>query len=164
VASKVLTVSVVAISLAVLVLLGFGTTKKDEADAAAARHIALNWTGAELADAPRRDGDGWEVDIRRANGSLVEVTLGPELELRELDEEAGPGDSLAHDEITGERRKRAIAATRPEAGSGQVRSVELERDGTIEVDVVRSNRTVVEVELDDELRVKDIDEEDIGDE
>jgi hypothetical protein len=45
-----------------------------------------------------------------------------------------------------------------------VRSVELERDGTIEVNVVRSNRRIVEVELDEQLRVKDIDEEDIGDE
>jgi hypothetical protein len=163
-APKVLTLAVVAISVAVLVFLTSGTTKEDEADAAAARQVALNWTGAELADAPRRDGDGWEVDVRRADGSLVEVTLGPALELRELDEELGRGETRAHDEVTGALRERAIAAARPEAGPGQVRTVELERDGTIEVDVVRSNRTVVEVELNEQLRVKDIDEEDIGDE
>ncbi len=163
-ASKVLTVAVVAISLAILVLVAFGTPKENEADAAAARRVALNWTGAELTDAPRRDGDGWEVDVRRADGSLVEVTLGPALELRELDEELGRGETLAHDEVTGALRERAIAAARSEAGPGQVRSVELERDGTIEVNVVRSNRRIVEVELDEQLRVKDIDEEDIGDE
>jgi hypothetical protein len=163
-ASKVLTMAFVAISVAVLVLVAFGNTKEDEADAAAARQVALKWTDAELADAPRRDGDGWEIDVRRADGSLVEVTLGPALELHELDEELGRGGTLAHDEVSGALRGRAIAAARPEAGTGQVRSVELERDGTIEVNVVRSNRTVVEVELDEQLRVKDIDEEDIGDE
>jgi hypothetical protein len=164
VASKVLTVAVVATALAVLALVAFRDTNEDEADAAAARQVALNWTGAELADAPRRDSDGWEIDVRRADGSLVEVTLGPALELRELDEELGRGETRAHDEVTGALRERAIAAARPEAGPGQVRSVELERDGTIEVDVVRSNRRIVEVELDEQLGVKDIDEEDIGDE
>ncbi|HEU0023326.1 MAG TPA: hypothetical protein VFQ12_01755 [Thermoleophilaceae bacterium] len=161
---RVLTAAVVALSLAGLVLVAFGSTSENEADAAAAQRVALNWTGAELADAPRRAGDDWEVDVRRADGSLVEVTLGPALELRELDEELGRGGTPAHDEVTGALRERAIAAARPEAGPGQVRSVELERDGTIEVDVVRSNRTVIEVELDEQLRVKDIDEEDIGDE
>jgi hypothetical protein len=163
-AMKVLTVALVAISLVVLVVLAFGNTKEDEPDAAAARQVALNWTGAELAEAPRRDGDDWEVDVRRADGSLVEVTLGSALELRELDEEFGRGETLAHDELTGALRERAIAAARPEAGTGQVRSVELERDGTIEVNVVRTNRKVAEVELDEQLRVTDIDEEDIGDE
>jgi hypothetical protein len=163
-ASKVLTVALVAISLAMLALVAFGNTNGDEPDAAAARQVALSWTGAELADTPRPDGDGWEVDVPRADGSLVEVTLGPALELRELDEELGRGETPAHDEVTGAMRERAIAAARPEAGPGQVRTVELERDGTIEVDVVRSSRTVVEVELDEQLRVKDIDEEDIGDE
>jgi hypothetical protein len=163
-ASKVLTVAIIAMSLAVLVLLAVGTTKKNEADASAARQVALDWTESERADAPRRDGDGWEVDVRRADGSLVEVTLGPALELRELDEELGRGETLAHDEVTGALRERAIAAARSEAGPGPVRSVELERDGTIEVNVARSNRRIVEVELDEHLRVKDIDEEEIGDE
>jgi hypothetical protein len=45
-----------------------------------------------------------------------------------------------------------------------VRSVEREDDGKIEVDVVTSDRTVLEVELDRRLRVRDVDEEDIGDE
>jgi hypothetical protein len=161
---RVLTLAVVALSLGGLALVAFGSTRKDEADAAAAQRVALNWAGAELADAPRRDGDRWEVDVRRADGSLVEVTLGPALELRELDEERGRGETRAHDELTGALRERAIAAARPEAGRGRVRSVELERDRTIEVNVVRSNRTVIEVELDERLRVKDVDQEDIGDE
>jgi hypothetical protein len=161
---NVLTVAVVAISVTVVVLMAFGTPKEYEANAEEARQVALNWTGAELTDGPRRDGDGWEVDVRRADGSLVEVNLGPALELREFDEELGRGGTLAHDEVTGALRERAIAAARSEAGPGQVRSVELERDGTIEVNVVQSNRRIVEVELDKQLRVKDIDEEDIGDE
>jgi hypothetical protein len=161
---RVLTVAVVALSLAGLVLVAFGSTQKHRADAAAAQRVALNWTGSELADAPRRDGDGWEIDVRRADGSLVEVTLGPALELRELDEELGRGETLAHDELTGALRARAIAAARSDARPGQVRSVELEHDGTIEVNVVRSSRRILEVELDKQLRVTDADEEDIGDE
>ncbi|MGH2745694.1 MAG: hypothetical protein ACRDLY_19170 [Thermoleophilaceae bacterium] len=38
----------------------------------------------------RRDGDGWEVDVVRPDGSLVEVTIGDQLELKALDEELGP--------------------------------------------------------------------------
>jgi hypothetical protein len=45
-----------------------------------------------------------------------------------------------------------------------VRSVERERDGSIEVDVVRPDRTVAEVELDRYLRVTGVDREEIGDE
>jgi hypothetical protein len=45
-----------------------------------------------------------------------------------------------------------------------VRSVEREDDRTIEVDVVTSDRNVLEVELDPRLRVRDVDEEEIADE
>jgi len=114
--------SITAISLlafACLAFLAFGA-RGDEPDAAAARQAALVWTEAELADAPRWNGDEWEVDVRRANGSLVEVTLGRDLELRELDEELGPGGAPAHDELTRPLRERAIAAARSESGPGRV--------------------------------------------
>jgi hypothetical protein len=156
--------AVLAGALGVLALLAFGLGVRDEADAAAAQQAALDWTGATLTDAPRRDGDGWEVDVRRADGSLVEVTLGPRLELRELDEELGPGAAAAPDELTGRLRERAIAAARPRGGPGPVRSVESERDGSFEVDIVRPDETVIEVELDRHLRVADLDREEIGDE
>jgi hypothetical protein len=155
--------AVLAGALGVLALLAFGAGAGDEAGAAAAQRAALDWTGAERTDAPRRDGDVWEVDVRRADGSLVEVTLGPRLELRELDEELGAGGAPAPDEVTGELRERAIAAARPEGGPGPVRSVERENDGSFEVDIVRQ-RTVIEVELDRHLRVLDVDREEIGDE
>jgi hypothetical protein len=66
--------------------------------------------------------------------------------------------------VVGAARERAIAAARQASGPGPVRSVEREDDGKIEVDVVTSDRTVLEVELDRRLRVRDVDEEDIGDE
>jgi hypothetical protein len=150
-------------AFAVLAFLAFGTPR-DEPDAAAAQQAALQWTEAELAERPRRDGDQWEVDVRRADGSLVEVTLGRSLELRELDEELGPAGAPPHDEVTGALRERAIAAARATAGRGPVRSVERERNGAIEVDFRRPSRIILEVELDQRLRVIDIDLEEIGDE
>jgi hypothetical protein len=159
-----LPLSVITVIVAAALLLAVATGRVTEPDAASAQRVALQWSGAELADAPRRDGDGWEVDVRRADGSLVEIKLGPRLELRELDEERSAGGAAAHDEVTGLLRTRAIDAARAVSGPGTARSVERERDGSIEVDVVAKDRSIVEVELDSELRVTDIDEEDLYDE
>lgn len=154
---------VTAMAVAVLAFLAFGA-RAEEPDADAARLVALHWTQAERADPPRRDGELWEVDVRRPDGSLVEVTLGRDLELHELDEELGPGGSLPWDELTGALRERAIAAARPAGGPGAVLGVERERDGTIEVDFVLPDRTVLEVDLDAQLNVTGSDREELGDE
>ena len=151
--------------IAVLILVVLATGGEDEPDAASARQAALRWTGVGLTDAPRRTGDGWEVDVRRSDGSLVEVEFGTKVELREFDEERGAGGSPAHDEVTGDVRERAIETARTVSGPGSVRSVEREHDGSIEVNVAAPDQTtIVEVELDRQLRVTDVDEEDIGDE
>jgi hypothetical protein len=154
------------ITLTVAALIGIGLAVRDpsEPDAAAAHRVALQWTAAERADVPRRVAEGWEIDVRRADGSLVEITLGPDLELRELDEERGTGGTAAHDEVMGALRTRAVAAARAVAGPGPLRGVERERDGSIEVDVLARDGTVVEVELDGRLGVADVDREDVGDE
>lgn len=160
-----------AVVLAVLVvvagflaLLAFVGGEPPGPDAAAARAVALNWTEAKRADRPRRVEEGWEVDVRREDGSLVEVSLDRSLRLRELDEELGRGGTPAHDAVVDAGRRRAIAAARHRSGGGWVRSVEREADGTIEVDFVTHEHTVIEVELDQRLRVKDVDEEELGDE
>jgi hypothetical protein len=131
------------------------------ADAAAA---ALMWVGAGETQPPRREGDDWEVDVRRADGSLVEVTLGPDLALRQFDEERGPADSAAPDDLVGPRRAQAVAAALRAAGRGDIRYVERERDGTIEIGVLRADRTALEVELDRQLRVTDVDDDTVADE
>jgi hypothetical protein len=92
------------------------------------------------------------------------VALDDSLQLLEFDEELGPRGTPAHDQVVGAARERAIAAARPSSGPGPVRSVEREDDRTIEVDVVTSDRNVLEVELDPRLRVRDVDEEEIADE
>jgi hypothetical protein len=92
------------------------------------------------------------------------VTLGRGLALYELDEEQGPGATRPHDEITGSLRKRAIATARREASDGVVRSVERERDGSIEVDFVTSDENILEVELDSHLRITEVDSEELADE
>ena len=101
----------ITVAVAVMLLVAAATNGASEPDAASARQVALQWTGVELADAPRRDGDGWEVDVRRADGSLVEIKLDAQLELRELDEERSAGGAAAHDEVTGALRARAIERT-----------------------------------------------------
>jgi hypothetical protein len=136
----------------------------DDIDAAAAEQVARDWTGIERTDPARRRENGWEVDVHRDNGSVIEVNLGPKLELVELDEELGPGGTPASDEVLGAERERVIAAVRREGVSGFVRSVEREPDGSIEVDVVRTDRTILEVDLDARLRLLDTEREELGDE
>jgi hypothetical protein len=153
-----------AAALLILGLLAFSPGSGDEFDAEAAQEAARNWTGHATTEAPRREGAGWEVDVRRADGSVVEVNLGPELQLIELDEELGPGGTPADDEVQGEKRARAIAVVHAHGVRGNVRSVEQERDGSIEVDVVGPGRTVLEVDLDAGLRVLGVSREEFADE
>ena len=162
-AARIVSLTVLAVIAAASLLIAFATGR-EQADASEAERVALEWTGAELDGPPRRDGDSWEIDVRRANGSIVEVGLGPEFELRELDEEAGAGGTVAHDELAGAARVRAVAAARSASGPGQVRSVEREGDGSIEVNVLSDDQGVVEVELDRRLHVTDVDEEAPADE
>jgi hypothetical protein len=56
--------------------------------------------------------------------------------------------------VTGALRTRAIHAARTVAGPGPVRTVEREDDGSIEVDVLAADRTILEVELDRQLRMR----------
>jgi hypothetical protein len=160
-------VAVLLLGAAVAVMIWFAASGGDERaipDAAAAERAALRWTGGGEAQPARRDGALWEVDVRRGNGSLVEVTLGRGLVLYELDEEQGPGGTRPHDEITGSLRRRAIAAARGEASHGSVRMVERERDGSVEVDFVTSEEYILEVELDSQLRITEVDNEELADE
>lgn len=155
---------VLLMAVTVLGFLAFVSGERPVPDPVEAREVALHWTDAARADKPRRVESGWEVDVRREDGSLVEVSLDRSLGLQELDEELGPDGMPAHDAVTDEARDRAIGAARPRSGGGWVRSVEREEDGTVEVDFVTPERTVIEVELDQRLRVKDVDEEEVGDE
>lgn len=161
---QALAIGVLLLAVVCLGYLAFGPAGQPRSEARGARAVALHWTEGEVADQPRRAGDVWEVDVRRADGSLVEVTVDDFLQLEGLDEELGPGGTPAHDQVHGAVRERAIAAARPASGPGVVRSVEREADGTIEVDVVTPERIVIEVELDQRLQVTDVDKEEIGDE
>lgn len=84
-----MSLAVLAIALAVLAATtlrgGDAPVSASEAEAA-----ALGWLGVGVPENARRDGDGWEVDVVRPDGSLVEVTIGDQLELKALDEELGP--------------------------------------------------------------------------
>jgi hypothetical protein len=132
-----------------------------EAAAEAARWVGSN---AIQTQSPRRDGDGWEIDVVRADGSLVEVTIGDRLELLGLDEELGPGGGPAHDEVTGATRARAVRAARALVARGRAVGVERERDGDVEVAIGHRSGARVEVELDGRLRPIEVESEQRGDE
>jgi hypothetical protein len=125
---------------------------------------ALRWVGEGFAQAARREGNRWEVDVVRPDGSMVQVSLGDDLKLRGLDEELGPAGTLADDELRGPRRARAVRAAFTESGIGKVVSVERDTGHGIEVRVRTGTRRQVEVELDRNFRILEVDDESLGDE
>ena len=150
-------------TLVALVAMALGAFNESETvDAAQAQAAGFQWVGVGTAEPPRRDGDEWEVDVKRPNGSLVEVTIGDQLELRGLDEELGPGGAPASDELAGQARERAIDATLIAVGSGRVFSVEREPGGSVEVNVRRPNG-MFEIQL-DSGQIVEVEAEDPGDE
>ena len=132
--------------------------------AEAAEAAALNWVRRGVAQEPRRDGDHWEVDVVRPDGSMIQVRLGPRFELRDLDEEFGPAGTPAHDELRGADRALAVRAAFAETGPAHVISVERESSREIEVSVRLSDDRQVEVELDQTLHVVGIKQESRSDE
>jgi hypothetical protein len=131
--------------------------------AAEAKTAALTWVSAGKAQAPRRDGDTWEVDIVRPDGSLVQVTLGDGLELRDFDEEFGPAHTLGPDELRGAARDRAITAAYSHVGPARVLGVERESSREIDVDILLGGDRI-EVQLNRRFRVIDVKPEDSRDE
>jgi hypothetical protein len=132
-----------------------------QSNPANAETAALQWVGGGAAQDPRREGSLWEVDVVRADGSMVQVSLGDDLGLRGFDEELGPGGTLASDELRGRRRARAVQAAFAETVPGQVTSVERHSSsGEIEVCIRTGTGRQVEVELDQALRVAEVDRKD----
>jgi hypothetical protein len=78
---------VVAVVVSAAVALRSGDAPVSASDAQA---TGFGWVGVGEPEGARREGDTWEVDVARPDGSLVEVTIGDHLELLELDEELGP--------------------------------------------------------------------------
>jgi hypothetical protein len=159
--SLVLLFAAMAVALLALVLLRIG----EEHGPLDAEEVALQWVGNRgVAQEPRRDGDAWEVDVVRPDGSMVQVRLGDELELRGIDEELGPAGTLAADELRGAERVRAVRAAFDEIGPGQVVSAERDSPDEVEVRVRTATGHQIEVELDGKFRVTGVDEEDPRDE
>jgi hypothetical protein len=137
---------------------------RDDQGAIDARAAALELVGNGVAQDPRRDGDRWEVDVVRDDGSMVQVNLDDDLELRSLDEELGPGGTLAEDELRGAKRVRAVEAAFEETGPGEVVSVERDSARRVKVRVLKPNGEHIGVVLDDSMRVVAVDDEDPDDE
>jgi hypothetical protein len=154
---------IVALVLASAAFQLFDDDEDDRFSAADAETAALSWVGVGEAEAPRREGENWEVDVRRPDGSLVQVTLSEDLRLRGFDEERGPAGAPAPDELRGAERERAIEATFRHVGPGRVVGVERDPDGVVEVGL-RLGTDQVEVRLDRRFRVTEVHPEDPGDE
>jgi hypothetical protein len=136
----------------------------DRATAAEAEAVARSLVDEGVIQPARIEDDEWEVDVLRPDGSLVEVTLDHELKFRKFDEELGPGGSLAHDEVRGPLRRRAVLAAFAVTGRGRVTSVEHDPGNEIEVGVRQRDGSQLEVELDSRLRVGEVEPEDPEDE
>jgi hypothetical protein len=160
---RVLAAVFVGVSIALAALwIGAGLDRRvTSSDAAAA---ALRWVGNGVTEQPRHDGDNWEVDVVRRDGSMVQVSLGPRLELRDFDEEYGPAGTPAADELKGAARARAVRVAFAETGPAQVVSVERDSRDSIEVSVRESDGDQVEVELNHMFRIVAVQEEDPSDE
>jgi hypothetical protein len=133
--------------VAFVLVLTLRDSDDEEAGLAQVRAAALRWVGIGSAEAPRRDGNRWEVDVERPNGSLVEVEMNDQLQLRGIDEELGPHGTLARDELTGPARRRASDAALAVVGSGKVLSVERETKEKVEVRVQRRPDEMLEVQI-----------------
>jgi hypothetical protein len=159
--TKIMIVLIVALLLASAAF----QLRKDDDDISAkdAEVAALTWVGAGDAEAPRREDGNWEVDVRRPDGSLVQVTMGDELQLLDFDEEFGPAGAPAIDELKGAARARAIEAAFWHVGPGRVVGVERDPTGEIEVGL-RMGGDQIEVRLDKRFRVIEVHPEDPGDE
>jgi hypothetical protein len=160
---KVLAAVFVGLSVA-LAALWFGVGLDRPSTSEDAEAAALRWVGSGVTQEPRREGDNWEVDVVRRDGSMVQVRLGPRLELRDFDEEFGPAGTPAADELKGAARARAVRAAFAETGPAQVVSVERDSRDKIEVSVRLSDGSQVEVELNHIFRVVGGHQEDSTDE
>ena len=144
--------------IVVLLLAAAAFQLGDEDDGVSAKDAkiaALSWVPAGVAETPRRERDHWEVDVRRPDGSLVEVVMGDELQLRDFDEESGPAGAPAIDELAGAARARAIDAAFFHVGPGRVVGVERDPTGEIEVGI-RMGGDQIEVRLDERYRVIEV--------
>jgi hypothetical protein len=154
-------VLIAAMTLAIVVL---AFRLRDEEGPLDAEAVAVKWVANGVAQESRRDGDRWEVDVVRDDGSMVQVNLGDDLELRSIDEELGPGGTLARDELKGRPRIRAVRAALADSGPGQVVSVERDSERRVKVRIQTRNGRYVGVVLDDALRVVGVESEDPRDE
>jgi hypothetical protein len=144
-----------------LVVLGFELG--EDTNPLDAEVAALDAVPDGVSQVPRRDGDRWEIDVVRPDGSMVQVSLNKNLDLLGLDEEYGPAGTLAPDEARGFARLRAVRAAFAEVGAGEVVGVERESGGRYEVGVLL-RKGQVEVELDRNFRVTEVEGEDPRDE
>jgi hypothetical protein len=158
-----LIILIVAMIIASAIFQLLGDDDEEGVSPAQAKAAALTWLGGGEAQAPRRDGDVWEVDVARPDGSLVQVTLGDSLELRGFDEEFGPGHTPGPDELRGADRARAIEAAHRHVGPGRVVGVEQETSREIDVDM-RMGKDRIEVQLNSRFRVTQVKPEDPNDE
>jgi hypothetical protein len=150
-----------AMTVAIVVL---AMRLRDEQGPLDAEAVAVELVGDGIAQDSRREDDRWEIDVVRPDGSMVQVNLGEDLELRALDEELGPAGTLADDELRGPARARAVQAAYTETGIGKVVSVERDAGHGIEVRIRTKTGRQLEVELDRNLRVLEVDHESLGDE
>lgn len=110
---------------------------------------ALDYTGGGTVTETEVDDDGaaYEVEIRKPDGSQVEVQLDRNFAVTGSQVDDDPdGDDAP---LTGGAWERAVAAALEHAGGGTVTETEMDDDGAVyEVEVRRPDGSEVEVQLD----------------
>lgn len=137
---------------------GVGGSERDRVAAAAVRVAGGGTaTDVETSDDP---GEAYEVDVRRGDGSEVEVTLDKDLKVLHQEHDDDADDSRVGDDSTDRvptpaERASASRAAMAAVGGGTVVKVETSDDGpeTYEVTVLDEAKKVWDVELDAGFKV-----------
>lgn len=120
----------------------------EEATAAALADVG----GGSVVGAESDDG-GFEVEIRREDGTTVDVTLDRDFEVLRREVDGPDDDDDADEQVTADERERASAAALAATGGGAVNDVERDDDGSYEVEVITDDGREIDVRLDAELTV-----------
>jgi uncharacterized membrane protein YkoI len=138
-------------------------------DAALERYPGAKVTGVER---DSDQGEAWEVEVTRQDGSTVDVSLDSDYRVVRADEDS-ERDDAADDDAEGADDEADVQASGPSADRardaalarhpGRVTSVERESDGgaTWEVEITRADGSSVEVGVDRQYRVvgSDVDDD-----
>jgi uncharacterized membrane protein YkoI len=159
------TTKILLTGVAAVVLAGGGVTyvaatdggddRLSSTDLDAATAAALSAAGGGTITDSERDGDRYEIEVRRDDGSGIDIELGRDFAVIATEPDDATDDDATdvdapdadHRVLTDDERQRASAAALAETGGGEVLAIEVDGSG-YEVDVRRTDGSHVDIDLD----------------